>query len=155
IAARLAEGWQLSGILDISSGIPFNVIVEGDPDRDGSDDSDNAARPNLVGDPFHGVCSNGFKVGTPSCWFNPNAFAFPLIGLRGNLSRNFLTGPGLATYDLALRKQTRITERVQMEFRAEAFNVFNHANLNPPINSDNGERIFSADGSRDQTAGVI
>src|SRR5262249_5964150 len=64
IAARLAEGWQLSGILDISSGIPFNVIVEGDPDRDGSDDSDNAARPNLVGDPFHGVCSNGFKVGT-------------------------------------------------------------------------------------------
>lgn len=153
IAARLAEGWQLGGILNLASGIPFNPFIEGDPDNDGSDD--NVARPNVIGDPTKGTCPNGARVGTPDCWFNPSALAFPGRGVRGNLGRNALIGPDLKTYDVSIMKTTRINERARLEFRFEFFNVFNRTNLNPPTNTDDGARVFSESGTPDPTGSRI
>jgi hypothetical protein len=50
-------------------------------------------RPNLIGDPYSGVCPNGTRVGTPACWFNPSAFALPPPGQFGTAGRNSLKGP--------------------------------------------------------------
>ncbi len=145
--------WHLNGILHAASGVPFTPIVEGDPDNDGSDS--NGARPDLAGDPTSGLCPNGAAVGTADCWFDPSAFAFPGFGVRGNLGRNTLLGPKLATYDLALVKQARLNERFRLEFRAEFFNLFNRTNLNPPTNTEDGARIFSEDGTPDPTGAAI
>jgi hypothetical protein len=153
IAARLAEGWQLSGILNLASGIPFNPFIEGDPDGDGSDD--NVARPNAIGDPTKGSCPNGAPVGTPDCWFNPTALAFPGRGFRGNLGRNALIGPDLRTYDVSIIKTTRINERAHIELRFEFFNIFNRTNLNPPTNTDDGARVFAESGTPDPTGSRI
>ncbi len=153
LSAVLLKNWHINGILNLASGIPFNAFIEGDPDNDGSDD--NGARPNLVGDPLSGQCPGGKGVGSPDCWFNPLAFAFPGTGVRGNLGRNTLLGPGVAIYDLALTKRARLNERLLIEFRAELFNLLNHTNLNPPANTEDGARIFSEDGSLDPTGAVI
>jgi hypothetical protein len=152
-AGKLASGWQLSGILNLASGIPFTPFIEGDPDNDGSDD--NTARPNLIGDPTRGSCPNGAPVGTPRCWFNPAAFAFPGTGFRGNAARNTVIGPDLASYDFSIIKTTPITERARVELRFEFFNLFNRTNFNPPSNSDDGARLFSASGTMDPTGAII
>jgi hypothetical protein len=109
----------------------------------------------VVGDPRSGTCSNGVPVGGPGCWFNPAAFAFPERGFRGNLGRNTLIGPGLIAYDVALTKRSRVNERMQVELRLEAFNLFNRANLNPPGNTEDGARVFSEDGTPDATGSWI
>jgi len=64
---------------------------------------------------------------------NPAAFAVPLPGTYGNLGRNALAGPDLAQMDLTLHKRLPVTERVNLEFRAEIYNLLNRANFtNPP-----------------------
>jgi hypothetical protein len=65
-------------------------------------------------------------------WFNPAAFAVPAQFTYGNSARNLLFGPGYFNWDTALYKHTRITERFDLEFRAEFFNVLNHPSFNPP-----------------------
>jgi hypothetical protein len=150
--AALAN-WRFSGILNLTTGLPFTPYVEGDPDNDGTEE--NSARPDVAGDPTAGSCPSGARAGTPDCWFNPAAFAFPGFGVRGNAGRNTLLGPGLAAYDASLTKGVRLSERVELQFRAEVFNLFNRANLNPPANSDDGARIFSEDGALDPTGASI
>src|SRR5262249_15892825 len=87
LVGGLIGGWQLTGILTATTGIPMTPIFTFDQDRDGS--TDNEQRPDLVGDPFHGRCpNNGPPVGTPGCWFNPAAFVVPQLGHRGNVGRN-------------------------------------------------------------------
>ena len=73
-------------------------------------------------------------LGNPSQWFDPNAFLQPPAnsGFFGNLTRNNLTGPGLATWDLSAIKNTTIHERLSLQFRAEVFNLLNRANFNTP-----------------------
>jgi hypothetical protein len=149
----ILRDWRFNGILNLTSGLPFTPFVEGDSDNDGSDA--NSGRPNAAGDPLSGECPNGAPVGTPDCWFNPSAFAFPGVGYRGNLGRNTLLGPGLAAYDASLTRRIRLSETVDLQFRIEAFNLFNTTNLNPPANSDDGARIFSEDGQIDPTGARI
>jgi hypothetical protein len=151
--AAVLRNWRLNGILNVTSGLPFTPNVEGDPDNDGSDD--NTARPNVIGNPNVGTCPNGAPVRTPDCWYNPAAFAFPGFGVRGDMGRNVLLGPGLGSYDASLTRLIRITEGVDLQLRAEAFNLFNRSNLNPPANSDDGARLFSEDGRLDPTGAAI
>jgi hypothetical protein len=80
-------------------------------------------RPDLVGNPYESVCPNGFRVGTPSCWFNPNAFALLPPGQFGTAGRNILRGPAVAEFDLALQKGFRLTEAAKITFSAEAYNL--------------------------------
>ena len=70
----------------------------------------------------------------------------PSLATYGTLPRNYLRGPGYINFDMALSKTTAITERTKLEFRAEFFNIFNHANfLNPGV-TNNGNGSFSGGG---------
>jgi hypothetical protein len=88
-------------------------------------------------------------VGTPTQWFNPAAFVLPPAGTYGNAGRDILTGPGLTEFDMSLFKTTAISERINVQFRAECFNLLNHPNFGMPVVS-----TFSS-GAVSPTAGVI
>jgi hypothetical protein len=93
-------------------------------------------------------------LGDPAKYFDPNAFALPPAGIYGNLARNSLIGPGLAKVDLSLSKRFQVTEMVDLDLRAEAFNLFNRPNFSIPsaraifsgVNATTGEpvRVSSA-----------
>jgi hypothetical protein len=101
-----------------------------------------AERPNLKpgfsNNPIRGVSAGcpGFAAGTPlgnaTNWYDPCAFSLPIAGTYGNLGRNTLIGPGIASVNLALEKSFPLNERVSATFRAEAFNITNHTNLGLP-----------------------
>ena len=90
-------------------------------------------------------------LGTPAKWFNPAAFLAPPnnSGFYGNLGRDTLTGPGLATWDLSILKDLPIREALHLQFRAELFNLLNRANFNTP-----NAIVFTPAGIS-PTAGVI
>src|SRR2546426_1070451 len=93
----------------------------------------------------------GQELGTPSLWFDPCAFMLPPAGTFGNLSKNAVIGPGLADLDFAMKKQFNLTERTNLQFRAEAFNVLNHPNFGNMITP-----IFAGStGARNGSAGRI
>jgi hypothetical protein len=129
--------WQINSIVTISSGVPFGVLVDGDPDRDATDE--NPARPNLV--PGASLYPAGGS--SPDLWFNPAAFAPPNLGFRGTAGRNILVGPNFRSVDVGLTRTFRLDEKRSLQFRIEAFNLFNRANFDLPSNSDNGAQIFS------------
>ena len=128
-------GWQLSGIVSVHSNVPFTPVLSFD-----NADLQSvviAERPNLIGNPYSGICPNGNRVGTPACWFNPSAFALPPPGQFGNAGRNSLKGPGFGQFDLALRKAFHLGRETQIVFGAEAFNLLNHPNFAVPSNTQN------------------
>ena len=124
---RLAGGWSLSSVLTLQGGFPFTPQLSYNPSNSG--DTRNPVRP-FVNPAFSGPVI----LGTPNQWFNPNAFLAPPnnSGFFGNLGRDTLIGPGLATWDLALHKDTRIREKMNLQFRPEFFNILNRANFNTP-----------------------
>jgi hypothetical protein len=146
-SGRLLGGWQVSGVANVHSGLPFTPVLT-------FDNTDIQSllipeRPDLVGDPYAGVCPNGAAVGTPSCWFNPRAFAVPPAGQFGNAGRNILRGPAFAQFDPALHKDFTITERWKITVGVEAYNLFNHPNFGVPSNTQsplslggNGDAVF-------------
>jgi hypothetical protein len=140
-------GWQISAVAGVHSNVPFTSVLSFDNAELQS--LLTSERPDLVGNPYTGVCPNGFKVGTPLCWFNPNAFAVPAGGQFGNAGRNILRGPGFAQFDLALQKSFKLSEGTKIAFGAEAYNLFNHPNFAVPSNTQspltlggNGDAVF-------------
>jgi hypothetical protein len=114
-------------VVTLQGGFPFTPQLSYNPSNNG--DSRNPVRP-YVNPAFSGPVI----LGTPNQWFNPAAFLAPpnASGFYGNLGRDTLPGPGLATWDLSLFKNTHISERTNVQFRAEFFNVLNRANFNTP-----------------------
>ena len=156
-------GWQISAVASVHSNVPFTPVLA-------FDNADlqsllTSERPDLVGNPYRGVCPNGAKVDTPSCWVNPSAFSLPPAGQFGNAGRNILRGPAFAQLDLALQKSFKLTEGTKITFGAEAYNLFNHPNFAVPSNTQspltlggNGDAVFSradATGSFANNAGRI
>jgi hypothetical protein len=137
LAGQLLGGWQVNTIVSLSSGVPFSVLIDGDPDRDVSDD--NSARPNLV----LGVPLTPPGGSTADRWFNPAAFSAPALGFRGTAGRNVLTGPNFKSVDLSFVKNFRIDERRSIQLRGEIFNLLNRANFDLPSNSEDGELVFN------------
>ena len=131
LAAHLVNGWETFGIVTLQSGRPFTVALLSEIDNSGTGRSilgfGANDRPNVVG---NAELSNP----TTDQWFNTAAFAFPAPGTFGNAGRNILEGPGFQNVNMSLLKNTRLTERVNLQFRAEAFNLFNHPNFNLPDN---------------------
>ena len=140
----IASGWMVNSIVTLQSGFPFTPQLSYNPSNNG--DSRNPVRP-FVNPAFTGP----IILGTPKQWFNPAAFLAPPAGsgFYGNLGRNTLVGPGLATWDLSFLKDTPIHERLTLEFRAELFNLLNRANFNTP-----NPIVFTPSGVS-PTAGVI
>jgi Carboxypeptidase regulatory-like domain len=124
---KLVSGWALTSIVTLQSGFPFTPQLSYNPSNNG--DTRNPVRPFLNPD-FTG----SVVTGNPTQWFNPNAFIAPpsTVGFYGNVGRDAYTGPGLATWDFSVLKNTTIRERVTLQFRAEIFNLLNRANYNTP-----------------------
>lgn len=122
---KLAGGWQLNGITTLLSGFPFTPQIGSN--RSGDGDIRNPDRPNLNPN-FTGPV----VLGNPNQWFNPAAFSLPAAGTYGDLGRGTYEGPGLAEVDLSLLKTTAITERINLQFRMEVFNVLNRSNYGTP-----------------------
>jgi hypothetical protein len=136
--------WQISGIQTLQSGLPFTPQLSYNPSNDG--DTRNPVRPS-VNPNFTGPVI----LGGPDQYFNPSAFIQPLPGTYGNVGRNTLQGPRLFETDLSLAKQFALRERSNLQFRAEFFNLLNHANFNTP----NPVVYAAATGGPSPTAGVI
>lgn len=151
---NLLSGWQTYGIVTMQGGRPFTVALLSDIDNSGTGRSSLGFgandRPNIVGNP---ALSNR----TPGQWFNTAAFAFPTPGTFGNAGRNILDGPGYRNVNASLLKNTMLTERFNLQLRAELFNLFNHPNFNLPDNflgSPTFGRITSARDPRHIQFGV-
>ncbi len=103
-----------------------------------------AQRPNVSGDPNEGPKS-------PNEWFNTAVFSLPALYTFGDTPRNAVIGPGLSEFDLAMQKDVVIKESVKLQFRGEAYNLFNHPNFNIPNRTAftaNFGQISSAQDSR-------
>ena len=161
IAKVVLGGWEINSAWRATSGLPqvigagFNVarnrhVLAAD-------------RPDLVpgfsASPNEGVTAGclgvapGQKLGTPNLYFDPCAFSLPLAGTYGNLGRNTLIGPGVFNVDLGLVKNTPLAglrEGMNLEFRTEFFNLFNHPNFRLPASA-----LFLATGGRNTNAGQI
>ena len=124
-AHRVFADWQVSGIETLLSGVPFTPQLSYNPANDGN--TRNSVRPSWNPN-FAGARING----GPNQYFNPNAFTTPLAGTYGNVGRDVLQGPGLATLDLSLAKKFFLSERLSLQFRSEFFNLLNRTNFNTP-----------------------
>ena len=137
-------GWTLGGIGTFQSGFPFTPQLGFNPSNDG--DTRNPVRPS-----WNPAFQGPVILGGPNHYFNRAAFAVPPNGTYGNVGRDTLIGPGTATVDFSVLKNTAVTERVKLQFRAEFFNLLNHANFSTP-----NTVVFSAANSGPSpTAGVI
>ncbi|MGA2475120.1 MAG: carboxypeptidase regulatory-like domain-containing protein [Terriglobia bacterium] len=147
-AARVFGHWDLSNILTLQSGQPLTAILAtalSGTDSNGTDRPDLIANPNLPA---------GQR--TPSRWFNTEAFMAPPIfndtySIPGNEGRNVITGPGLAAWDMSLQRQARLSERLNLVFRSDFFNLTNHPNFDRPgliYRTSNFGNISSAENSR-------
>jgi hypothetical protein len=146
-ANALASGWTVNSIFTLQGGFPFSPQLSYNPSNNG--DTRNPVRP-FANPAFTGPVN----VGKPNQWFNPNAFLAPANtpangGFYGNVGRDTLIGPGLATWDFSVLKDTRVRERLNLQFRAEIFNLLNRANFNLP-----NAVVFTPSGLS-PTAGVI
>lgn len=141
---KLVSGWTVNSIVTLQDGFPFTPQLSYNPSNTG--DTKDPVRP-FVNPAFTGPVI----LGNPNQWFNPAAFLAPPnnSGFYGNLGRDTLIGPGLATWDFSLLKNTRIREGLNLQFRAELFNLLNHANFNTP-----NAVVFTPTGVS-PTAGVI
>jgi len=146
-ANQVVGGWQIANILSVSSGNWFTVL-----DSNGNfANADGGAggvsqRPDQVGDPNRAgivpgnadprcqvlVSQGGFapdKIRTPAAWFNGCAFGDPSSGSFGNVGRNTIQAPGYKTWDFSVFKFFHTSEKTNLEFRAEFFNLPNHTNF--------------------------
>jgi hypothetical protein len=147
----MISGWQINLIASHNSPTPFTVydstnvsLQANSPPISGYP----ASRPNLIGDPDSGAQ-------TPQAWINAQAFQrldpVKQAGQFGNAGRNVARGPAFTNVDASLTRTFRLWEQTGLEFRAEAFNVANHANLGLPVadlNSPNFGQILTSNAPR-------
>ena len=119
VADLILGGWHLGGIFTLHSGFYFSPLMGYDPSNTGSIGLLRTDR----------TCNGNLPSGqrTINNWFDTSCFPLPTGYAFGNSGKNVLLGPGGVTSDTALRKMFAITEHQALEFRAEFFNVFNHA----------------------------
>jgi hypothetical protein len=128
ISDRILGGWELSGLFTARTGLPVNISMK--PKTTPLDGNTSGQRPNYIGGSIYADPQT--VSATTDGWFNPNAFAYPAPGAYGNLGRNNAFGPGMYQIDSALHKQFALSERFHLDFRGEAFNLFNHPAYKTP-----------------------
>ena len=157
---RWSKGWTVSGITHFSSGFPVTLLNYGDNSLLG-------AEPNGINN--YGVDEPQYTPGPLNLdsnprnghsYFNPALFSLQALGTPGNAKRRFFYGPGLDNYDLAFMKNVPFTESKSLQFRMEAFNMFNHAQffgpsaVNGNINSSTFGQVVSAASPRLMQAAI-
>jgi TonB dependent receptor len=153
-ANHWTQGWQISGITRFSSGFPVTLVNYGDNSLLGAEPNGinnfGVDEPQLTAGPLH--LNSDPRNGSP--YFNTALFGPNALGTPGNARRRFFFGPGSDNYDLALLKNLKLTESKSLQFRLEAFNVFNHAQFTGPsavdgnIGSSTFGQVVSASGPR-------
>jgi hypothetical protein len=173
-ASHMLGGWQVGGIVTATTGMPFTVLIGGAPL--GENSSDPWDYPNRLRGPG---CASVINPGNVSGYLNLNCFSPPVapasfaavcqpaapsvaavipntcMNLFGNAGRNQINGPGLIDFDFSVFKNNyipRISETFNVQFRAEIFNIFNHANFQAPLDN---ETLFNQDGTSVSGAGRI
>ncbi len=123
----LVGGWTINSIVTAQSGFPFTPQLSYNPSNNG--DTRNPVRPFL-----NPAFTGSVITGTAAQWFNPNAFIGQPTGsgFWGDVGRDTYIGPGLATWDFSVMKETHILEKLDLQFRAEIFNILDRANFNTP-----------------------
>jgi len=147
LANAVFGGWSVASIITLTTGRPMNVSVRGDPANTGATN-----RPDLVGNPYLDRSER-----TVARYFNTSAFAPNKQYTYGNTGRNILIGPGMENVDFAAYKQFRITEKKRLQFRFEAFDLFNTPHFAAPnltVGDPNIGRITSADTPRNIQLGL-
>ena len=141
ITQAVLGGWQANTLLEVRDGIPFSVLAGYGITNVGDNltfpDRTNILRPNPV-------------LGGVDHYFDVNAFSVQQPGFLGNAPRNSVIGPGFVQWDWSFAKNFKVTERNNLQFRAEFFNVINHPNFDLPFN-----QLFSAPGVPNPLAGRI
>ena len=157
---RVLEGFQLTGILTMQTGRPFDVLGTRDSLRVGR-----VNRADLVGNPF-GPTPAGveFQPGSKVFFTDPTAFANPAFDTPATIGRNQFHGPSFVNADMSVSKRMKLWENATIELRLEAYNIFNHPNFNNPgddaaaignqINNGLFGQIFSQLGRPDGTTGA-
>ncbi len=159
-AKRFFEGWRMSGTVYLQSGFPLDVVDGGFRSLTCWALTWTACWdvPNVVSSPQYAdprtssLTNTATRPGLSASdhyWFDPNTFARADFGVQGNAGRNVLRGPGIANFDWAFMKDTRITESTRIELRFEFYNLFNHTQFGPggistDISSSNFGRILAA-----------
>ena len=115
---QLLEGWQLAAIVQLQSGSPVNIVTS----TSTVNGIANTLRPNVTG-PVS-------IVGSVERWFDTSVFT--AVPTFGSLGRNVVIGPGFNNTDFSVIKNTRLGEKLRMQFRVEFFDLFNHANFGAP-----------------------
>jgi hypothetical protein len=149
----LAGGWEVSGIITFQTGFPFTVTANQDFSNTGS----TSPRPDRT--------CNGAGSQSVSSWFDTNCFTTTALSQAlasgtprfGNSGKNILYGPGLQQWDVSIIKRNPITEHINLEFRAEFFNMFNHPNFGTPgstVGTSTAAVITSAGTPRDIQFGL-
>jgi len=144
------DGWQLSGIFRAATGLPFTPVIGGDPlGMNNSAAFDFPDRLNLPG------CNDPVNPGNATHYIKTQCFAAPRPATRlGDSGRNIAIGPGLTNLDAALFKNNFVlNEKVNIQFRAELFNVLNHANFAVPNRT--AAQTFTQTFSPVTTAGLL
>jgi len=170
LGGYLGKGWQISTIYTAISGRPFSVLVGGGTDPSGQGLDGNGIRAAWDGTPVqyntrnpdNYVVETYTAAGQPDPCGNVSAsgglplspFYVPCTGTVGNSRRNQLIGPGLSQLDATIIKNTKLTERLNMEFRWEVYNVLNRANFfYLPNNTLTGGNLFQITKTPDVAAG--
>jgi hypothetical protein len=143
VVRNVVNGWSLSPIIKLRSGLPFTVT---NGNVDANLDSVTNDRAQLIGDPT-------LSDRSATMWFNTAAFtqnrALTGVAVDGNSARNLLDGPWYHSVDLALSRDFRVQNRVRLSVRAEGTNIFNMVSLGQPGNA------VPAAGTTSATFGVI
>jgi Carboxypeptidase regulatory-like domain len=137
---RLTNGWEISGITRFATGLPVTLVETDDQSLLGTNfggpiplsvDTPNIVAPVKKVDPR----STGQCPGLPTAsllFFCPSSFQSSALGLEGTANRRFFHGPGVNNWDFAVLKNTQVNERFNLQFRAELFNIWNHAQFLGP-----------------------
>jgi hypothetical protein len=172
-AAWAARGWQLGGIFEVRTGLPFTPLIGGDPL------GLNNSAPFAYPDRLRGAgCGSLVNPGNVNNYIKLQCFALPKTtptiaaqcvafrpggpgnpiaagtcsNLLGNAGRDEVVGPGLVNFDFSLFKENKIKENLNLQFRAEFFNVLNHSNFESPIDNST---LFDSTGARLGSPGLI
>ena len=148
------QGWEISGIAHVSTGFPVTLYSYGDNSLLGAEPNGinnyGIDVPDYTGGPLK--LNHNPQNGMP--YFNTAQFTSNALGTPGNVPRRFFSGPGMENYDMALIKNTRIGETKALQFRVEAFNLFNHPQffgsqtVSGNIGSETFGQVISADPPR-------
>jgi hypothetical protein len=133
VSNKLLAGWSVSGITTFATGLPI-ALGENDDNSLYGVTTAPVDVPELsgTGKLFAGGATSSQNPRSGLPYFNPGYFTFEPLGQIGNADRRFFSGPGLNNWDMALLKNTNITESKSLQLRLEAFNIWNHAQFQNP-----------------------